>query len=331
MDLNQLIEHFLRSGQIAGKSPATTLWYQNRLSAFAEYLRSHGHSLRIPDLTQADAERYIADLMSRTARWENHPHHKPQAGRGLSRSTIQGHTRAIRTLSAWARKQGYLAHDVFHTVPLPKLPKTLYEVLNEEEISRILDSVDALNRPGMRVRTLFLLVLDTGIRASECADLKLANVDLKSGTIKVLGKGGKERYVPIGQVTQKELLTYINLYRPKPNHPDIDTLFLTADGMSLSYAALASLMRRIRDKAGLKRLHMHKIRHTALTMMVERGTPSFAVQQFAGHASISTTEGYVHLAQQRTAFQFQKASVVDGLRAIRDTNRRGRKRAGSTT
>jgi site-specific recombinase XerD len=108
MDLNQLIEHFLRSGQIAGKNPATTLWYQNRLSGFAEYLRSHGHSLRIPDLTQADAERYIADLMSRTARWENHPHHKPQAGRGLSRSTIQGHTRAIRTLSAWARKQGYL-------------------------------------------------------------------------------------------------------------------------------------------------------------------------------------------------------------------------------
>ena len=326
MDLDQLIEYFVRSGHIEGKSPATTAWYQIRLSGFATFLKESGHSLRITQLKQADAERYIAHLMSRTTRWEKHPYHKPDGSRGLSKSTIQGHVRALRTLSAWATKQRYLPEDVFHSVPVPKLPKTLYEILSEDEITRVLNAADALSRPGLRLRALFLLVLDTGIRATECAGLKLNNVDLKAGTIKVFGKGSKERYIPLGQVTQKELLNYIHFHRPKPATSDTDNLFLSVDGVPLRYAALASMMRRMKEKSGVRRLHMHKIRHTALTMMVERGTPSFAVQQFAGHASIATTEGYVHLAQQRTAFQFQKASVVDGLDAIKDLNRRGRKR-----
>ena len=329
MDIKQLIEHFVRTGQIEGKSPQTLLWYQRRLGAFENYLCQMKHSLRVTQLTQADAERYIAYLMNRDTRWENHPYHKPDVGQRLSINTIQGHVRALRAFSNWATEQGYLQGDVFKKLPVPKLPKRLYEILNEEEITRILNAADDLSKPGLRLRTLFLLVLDTGIRATECATLKLANVDLKTGTIKVFGKGNKERYIPIGQVTQKELMTYINFHRPKPTQPDVDNLFLSSDGAPLHYSALASMMRRMRERSGVKRLHMHKIRHTALTMMVERGTPSFAVQQFAGHSSISTTEGYVHLAQQRTAFQFQKSSVVDGLGAIKDANRRGRKRTAN--
>lgn len=326
MNLSQLVEHFVRHGQIAGKSDQTSHWYVRRLGAFESYLKKQGHSLRVTQLTLGDAERYIGFLLSKDTRWADHPYHKPDVGQRLSMTTIHGHVRSLRTLSRWAFDQGYLQTDVFQKLPVPKLPKRLYEILNEEEITRILEAADALSRPGFRLRTLFLLTLDTGIRAAECAGLRLPNVDLKAGTIKVFGKGGKERYIPIGQMTQKELLSYISFHRPTPAHPDHDQLFLSEDGVPLRYDALASMMRRLRERAGVKRLHMHKIRHTALTMMVERGTPSFAVQQFAGHSTISTTEGYVHLAQQRTAFQFQKSSVVDGLDIIKNASRRGRKR-----
>jgi site-specific recombinase XerD len=154
----------------------------------------------------------------------------------------------------------------------------------------------------------------------------MTDVDLNNGTLKVMGKGNKERYVPIGQATQKEIDTYVHFYRPKPAVPDIEELLLTEDGVPFTYSALATTMRRIREATGLKRLHMHKVRHTALTKMIENGVPAFAVQQFAGHSSIATTEGYVHLAQQRTANRFNSGSVVDKLPAIQQLNRRGRQR-----
>ena len=249
MYLSQLIELYLRHGQIAGKSEQTTLWYQHRLGAFEAHLKKQGHSLKVKQLTLGDAERYIGYLLNKNTRWEDHPAHKPDVGTRLSMSTVQGHARALRALSKWSVEQDYFPQDLFAKLPLPKLPKRLYEILDEEEISRIIEAADALSTSGLRLRTVFLLVLDTGIRAAECAGLKIGNIDLKVGTIKVFGKGGKERYVPIGQMAQKELLTYINFHRPKPAHPDFDNLFLTADGAPLRYAALASMMRRLKERA----------------------------------------------------------------------------------
>lgn len=100
--------------------------------------------------------------------------------------------------------------------------------------------------------------------------------------IKVLGKGNKERYVPIGQATQQELTTYIHFYRSQPSAPAVDELSLNEDGLAFTCSGLATTMRRLRKATGLKRLHLHKLRHTAFTRMVIEGTPAFAVKQFAG-------------------------------------------------
>ena len=325
MTLEQLIDHFLRSGKIEGKSAATLEWYKFRLARFIAYLRSQSHSLLITQVVQHDGERYITSLIEQKVRWGNHPHHKPHEGEGLSMHTVHSHVRAIRSLMNWAVDQQYLPSSPFVKLPVPRLPKRLYEILTETDIQSVLTSLDERGEEGMRQRMIFLLTLDTGMRARELLDLRMNNIDLKQGMIKVLGKGNKERYIPIGQAAQKEILTYNNFYRRNPVKSAEDHLLLTADGHPMTYSALASIMRRIRAKSGLKRLHMHKLRHTCLTMMVERGTPSFVVQQFAGHASISTTESYVHLAQQRTAYRYQNASVVDGLATVQNASRRGRR------
>lgn len=326
MDLIMLIEHYIRSGRIAGKSPQTLLWYEKRLRQFTDYLRREGHSMRAQDLHREDGEGYIDDLMNRTALYQSHPHHTPVEGGKLSPHTIHGHVRAIRALTHWASEEQYLLEDPFERLPLPKLPKKLYDILSEEEINRVIDSVNNDTVRGMRLRAMLLLFLDTGLRATELSKLKLADVDLKEGLIKVLGKGNKERYIPIGQATQQELTTYLQFYRPKPAALSVDEFFLTEDGFAFTYSGLASVMRRLRKATGLKRLHMHKLRHTAFTRMVMEGTPAFAVKQFAGHSSISTTEGYVHLAQQLTANRFRSGSVVDGLNHVKEMHRRGRKR-----
>jgi len=139
----------------------------------------------------------------------------------------------------------------------------------------------------------------------------------------VFGKGQKERVIPMGEAAQRELIAYVNFHRPQPASQSVKAVFLTADGVPLSYQALAGVIKRVREKSGISRLHMHLIRHTSITMMIMRGLNAFAVQQFAGHSSIKTTEVYVHLCQQLTASEFRGYSVVDGLEALQSQRRRG--------
>ena len=325
MDVPKLVESFVRSGRIANKSQQTLTWYERRLNQFVVFLKSDGHSLRVTDITKADGEAYIEHLMNRSSRWQNHPYHKPHTDRGLSMFTIHGHVRAIRALTHWAHDEGYLPFDPFEKLPLPKLPQQLYEIYSEDDIDRILAHAGKDDIRGMRLRTILLILLDTGIRATELATLKIENIDLQGGTIKVTGKGNKDRYVPIGEVTIHEIDTYIHVYRPKPAVPNIETLLLNEDGLPFTYSALSSTMSRLRKAVGLKRLHLHKFRHTTFTKMIENGIPSFVVQQWAGHTSPEVTNGYVHLAQQRTAQRFRNGSVVDKLASTQDGLRRGRK------
>ncbi len=329
MDVPKLVESYVRAGRIRNKSVQTLTWYERRLGQFVEFLKCEGHSLRVVDITKADGEAYIEHLMNRTARWQNHPHHKPQTERGLSTFTIHGHVRAIRALTHWAKEEGYLQSDPFEKLPPPKLPERLYEIYSEDDINRMLNIVGQDNIRSLRLRMILMILLDTGIRAMELATLKLADVDLQNGTLKVTGKGNKERYVPIGEVTMREIDTYIHFYRPKPAMPEADTLLLNEDGLPFTYSALSSMMARLRKTLGIKRLHMHKFRHTSFTKMIENGIPAFVVQQWAGHTSPLVTNGYVHLAQQRTAQRFRAGSVVDKLGSVQDMQRRGRKPKGA--
>jgi site-specific recombinase XerD len=325
MDVPKLVESFVRSGRIANKSQHTLTWYERRLAQFVAFLQNTGHSMRGVDVTKADGEAYIEHLMNRTSRWQSHPFQKRQTEGGLSPYTIHGHVRALRAMTHWAKDEGYLPADPFETLRPPKLPVRLYEIYSEEELERVLAYAGKDDIRCKRMRTILMILLDTGIRAMELATLKLAHVDLQNGTLKVTGKGNKERYVPIGEVTMREIDTYIHFYRPRPATPEVDTLLLNEDGLPYTYSALSSMMARLRKALGLKRLHMHKFRHTSFTKMIENGIPSFVVQQWAGHTSPMVTNGYVHLAQQRTAERFRGGSVVDKLGSAQAMQRRGRK------
>ena len=128
MNVNQLIESYLRSSQVQGKTKATLKWYQRRLGHFAKFLVANSHSMLIRDLNRDDGERYVMGLMQQDTKWAEHPNQKPMKGE-LSKHTIHGHVRAVRALTNWALIQGLLMDDPFASMPVPKLPKLLYEIL----------------------------------------------------------------------------------------------------------------------------------------------------------------------------------------------------------
>ncbi len=181
-----------------GKSADTITWYTRRLGQFKRFLESRGHSMLIADLQLEDGEAYVAKLMDQNERWPGHPNQKGHQGQKLSAHTIHGHVRALRALTHWAFDEHYLAEDLFARLPVPKLPKLMIQIFEDEEIERILNSINPATKQGARIRTMIILLLDTAIRADELLTLKVEDVHLDEGFIKVLGKGRKERIVPIG-------------------------------------------------------------------------------------------------------------------------------------
>jgi len=322
MKVDQLVQLYLRTGKLEGKTESTLTWYTRRLGQFERFLRERGHSMLVADLRLEDGEAYIASLMEQDGRWSGHPYHKGHEGQKLSYYTIHGHAAALRALARWAYDQHYLVEDPFAHLPVPKVPKLEKDILNEEEIAQIFACINPATKQGKRLQTMITLLLDTGIRANEFLTLKVDNVHIDEGFIKVFGKGRKERIVPIGLTTQKELMTYIQFHRPKPAHPDITSVFLTEKGFPLTSSALCSIIERLKKRSGIARLHAHLFRHTALTLMIERDIPAFVVQQIAGHSTIKTTEIYMHLAQRRTNMRYQKNSVVDGLQILQRSPKR---------
>jgi site-specific recombinase XerD len=328
MTLDQLIQLYLRTGKLEGKTDMTLTWYTRRLGQFKRFLEARGHSMQVSQLKLEDGEAYIASLMEQDERWAGHPNQKGHKGQKLSLYTIHGHARVLRALTHWAYEENYLDEDPFERLPVTKVPKLEIEILTEEEINRIFESFNPATPHGKRLQTMMTLLLDTGIRAGEFLGLTVDNVNIEEGQIKVFGKGRKERSVPIGLTTQKELMTYIEFHRPQPARPDIRNVFLTKHGFPMTYSGLCSIVERLKNRTGIQRLHLHLFRHTAITMMIEREVPEFMVRQIAGHSSIKTTQIYVHLAQSRTNLHYQKNSVVDGLQILQ---RRSAKRAPSNS
>ena len=316
MTIQQLVEVYLRAGRLEGKTAATLKWYVRRLNQFVRFLVSRQHSMSVRDLKAEDAEEYIAQLMEQEQKWVNHPNQKAKKGK-LSMYTIHGHVRALRALGSWTHQQGYLPEDPFFNLPIPKLPKLLYPTFTPDEIEQILDCAESISTRSMRARTMLRVLFETAIRAEELISLKLENFDQRNGTLKVFGKGQKERIVPVGDSTQRELLAYINFHRPQPVEPAITNLFLTEDGTPFTYSGLSSVIWRIRQKTGIQKLHMHLCRHTSLTMMATNGMNAFGIQQVAGHSSIKTTEIYVHLSDQQSASKYRTFSVMDRMEQAR--------------
>lgn len=222
---------------------------------------------------------------------------KSLAHAGMSSGTISRVISSARGFFIFLRRDGFIQIDPTEELSPPKVDKMLPTFLTEGELELLLEAPDIKVLEGIRDRALLELMYATGMRVSEIINIKVEDLNLQKGLINCRGKGGKQRFIPVGSVA----ISFINKYfevRPSPvqaksaARPEV---FNKADGQRMSRQDVWLLIRKYARQQGLGRVTPHTLRHSFATHLVQRGADSRSVQTLLGHSDLSTTQIYVHV------------------------------------
>lgn len=220
-------------------------------------------------------------------------------GQGLNSRSLARHLSALRGFFSWCMETGAMTRDPSAFLENPKLAKALPQVLSRDEIHRMMAQPNLGTKLGFRDRTMLELLYAAGLRVSECVKLQPLHCDIQSGLLRVLGKGAKERFVPIHETAQEFLDNYLNHWRPSfsPQEPYV---FLNRSGKGLTRQALWKCIKRYASKAGIRKdISPHTFRHSFATHLLEGGADLRSVQLLLGHADVTATEIYTHVQTAR--------------------------------
>jgi len=298
--------------ETAGRSPKYIEWTLSNLCAFFNFLESKRALKAIDKLGTKELRSYVQFLQNRK-RWPNRPGNGKNLGK-LSPSAIAGHVRSVKVFWSWLTSEDYVKKNLIARFPQYKIPQYVIPVLSDDQMSKLLSAIDKATPVGAKYYCIFLLFLDNGMRVAELVKIEMENLDIAQGMVKIFGKGQKERIVPFYRNTRKELLRYINRYRPLICSEDSPYLFPSKDS-HISVGSVQQYMRRLAKKAGLNniRCYPHKIRHTAATKLIAKGASDYVVKDILGHRSLQTTLKYTHLQLGDIKSQHNKFSPVEDL------------------
>lgn len=287
MDWNFLItefKNFLRLEKNA--SPHTIDAYLNDIDKLRVYCECQQPRLKVQELERIHIEDLFVYLVENFA---------------IQESTQARILSGLKTFLNFLVSQNYIAQNVAELVEAPKLIRKLPDTLSFGEIDRLINSIDVSTEGGTRDRAILEVLYSCGLRITELLNLKLSEIQLEIGIIRVIGKGNKERVVPIGSDAIKYLKIYLEGYRKRRTVADQykDYVFLNLKSSPLSRISVFNLIKRQAQLIGLeKTISPHTFRHSFATHLVEGGADLRAVQEMLGHASITTTEIYTHLDNQ---------------------------------
>jgi site-specific recombinase XerD len=223
---------------------------------------------------------------------------------------VRGYVQVIKGLYTWLTEEGYLDDNPIVRVKMPRTPRYVVRPVEDGDVRRLLAAINQRTPLRKRDLALFLLLLDTGMRLGEVARLSLADGQeaTQRGMLRVFGKGSRERYVPVGRAARSALRRYLDLSRPEGQ---TQALFLTWDGQPLAPEGIRQVVRRVAARAGVRRVHPHKLRHTAAVTFLRCGGDAFALQRILGHSSLTMTRNYVALTDADMKAAHEKASPAD--------------------
>ncbi len=227
---------------------------------------------------------------------------------GLNARSRARHLVSIRGFYRFLAQEEILSSDPSRLINLPKSGLKLPDVLTIDEVKRLLDAPDPKKPSGCRDAAMLELLYAAGLRVSELITLKLQDVNLTAGYVRVFGKGAKERVVPIGQFAQEKIRRYTNRARQTLLKDRISaTLFVARAGKPLSRQGFWKLIKRYGLRAGLRKvITPHTLRHSFASHLLEGGADLRAVQTMLGHADIATTQIYTHVARDHLKYLHQK-------------------------
>ena len=261
--------------------------YRSDLAQFAGWLAERSSSLVAVD--ERCIKAYLAYLYGRPAAQQP----KPASQRRLHA--------ALRRFYRFLMAQGLVSVDPLINIEQPPMPQRFPKTLSEGDVEKLLAAPDTTKPVGLRDRAMLETLYASGLRVSELVGLKMFEVSLADGVLRVRGKGDKVRLVPLGEVAVEWLLRYQQQARPTLlKRQECDEIFVTARGSKLSRQMFWSLIKRYGMRAGiLKPISPHVLRHAFATHLINHGADLRVVQMLLGHADISTTQIYTHVARER--------------------------------
>lgn len=225
--------------------------------------------------------------------------------RKLDSRSVARHQVTLRNFFRFLLREGDLNADPTLNMESPKLRRTLPNYLRLEEVDRLLVQPDLRTPLGLRDKAMLEVLYSSGLRVSELVNLRVNDLEMKMGCVRCIGKGDKERLVPIGRKALAAVEQYLREGRPqvlrrRGGTPSMPFLFLNRAGRKISRVAVWKILGAYGRKAGLRgRLAPHKLRHSFATHLLERGADLRSVQLMLGHADISTTQIYTHVIEER--------------------------------
>jgi integrase/recombinase XerD len=280
-----------------GMARNTLLAYRRDLRRYAAFLGEHG--VRDPKKIDEALIAAFVEQMKTARDDEGRPLFAPAS---VARALV-----AVRSFHRFCAEEELLPDDPSDGVEGPRVPQGIPKALTEAEVQALLGVVTADDPAGLRDRAILEMLYASGARISELVGLDRADVDLADGLLRVLGKGSKERVVPIGRSAREALAGYLERGRPvlvahrgKRTVPPGDAVFVNTRGGRLTRQACWKTVRTAGERAGLGgRLSPHVLRHSCATHMVDHGADIRVVQELLGHASLSTTQVYTKVSPER--------------------------------
>ena len=302
--MNHLVDAFLDHLAVErGLAENTRIAYREDLGEFASFLRRR----RIENLHTVQRA-HVTDFLLEQRKPGVTGRGNPRTT-GLSARTLARRLAAIRMLFRFLTREKLLPVDVTQTIDSPKLWRTLPHTLDYSEVERLLGAPATKTKLGLRDRAMLELMYASGLRVSEVSTLKINDVNFEAGFLRVVGKGNKERIVPVGKQAVEWLQRYRQEVRGRSARPEV---FLSTRGTPLRPKTIWYLIKKYARTAGIeKNITPHTLRHSFASHLLENGGDLRVIQEMLGHANIATTQMYTHIDQRRlkeTHYRFHPRS-----------------------
>ncbi len=295
--MNEYVERFLNyTRQRNSGSDHTAEAYQRDIEEFQAFMEQEG----VQNFDHVDrllVSNYIVELRNRFSK--NGP---------LKNSSIARKLSSLRSFFSYLNEYIGIQNNPFHYVKMPKIDKKIPEFLFEDELDQLLDSMDTSDDVGLRNRAMLEIMYACGLRVSEVVNLKITDIDFLEQVLIVTGKGDKQRMVPFYESVGELLQTYVLRTRERWTHEKHGYVFINQKGKQLTSRGVQYILNQVVIKSGLNmHVHPHMLRHSFATHLLDNGADLRIVQELLGHSSLSTTQIYTHISQDKLKSTYENA------------------------
>ena len=299
--MEKMIEKYLRYLKIERNASVHTITsYKNDLTSFNNFCKTQFEiapsNVDINLITRLTLRLWLGNLSEE----------------GLAKSSIARKVAALKSFFKYCFKRGYIEKNPAHLLVIPKKEKTLPKTVTPDDIVRLLESIDISSPQGLQDRAILEILYSTGIRVSELVSLNIFDVDLRSSQISVIGKGNKQRMIPIGSTAHRIMKEFLRerskLYGKRTDADAHRALFLAASGQRIYDRSIRHTVERyLKIHSEVTQKSPHVLRHSFATHMLDNGADIRIIKEFLGHSNLAATQIYTHTSVERLKNVYEQA------------------------